>query len=162
MYHEIPPEMLALLEPVARDHGLEIVDAEAKRGPARTQVRVVVDTPAGDGRVSVETCAALHREIAQGLYASGLIPGEVALEVSSPGVDRVLGRAIDFERALGRTVDLETREALQGRRHFKGELVAFEAERALLRQDQEDVAIPLALIRRARALYPIQRPSAKR
>lgn len=154
MYHEIPAPILALIEPMAGDHGLEIVDASIHRGQGRTQVRVFVDTPGGDGQVTIDACAALHRELAHGLPALAELGSDLALEVSSPGIDRVLGREIDFERAVGRTVALETRTALDGRRRFKGELLAFRGERVFLRQESVDFEIPFELIRRARAFHP--------
>ena len=38
-----------------------LVDAAVGRGPTRSLVRVIVDTPSGDGRVKVDECAAVSR-----------------------------------------------------------------------------------------------------
>lgn len=156
MYHEISTDMLALIEPVAQAHGVEIVDATVKRGRGRSQVRVVVDTPAGDGRVTVDTCARVSREIGHGLDALDLVAGSYTLEVCSPGVDRVLARPIDFERAVGQKVAVETREPLAGRRRFRGELLTFASNVACLRQEQDEFRIPLELIARAQAFHPVE------
>ena len=162
MYHEIPGDLLAVIEPVANAHGLEIVDAGQKAGAGRTTIRVFLDTPQGDGAVTIDACAAVHREIGTGLLAAGWSRENLALEVSSPGVDRVLGRAVDFERAVGRQVSLETHQALAGRKRFKGELVAFAEQRARVRQDQTDFEIPFEQIRRGVALYPFEPLGARR
>lgn len=135
-------------------HGLELVDAGIGRGPARSLVRIVVDTPVGDGRVLVDDCAAISREVGHGLDVSALIPAAYTLEVCSPGVDRTLGREIDFTRAVGRRVAIETRAALDGRRRFKGELVAFDGAVATVRGEGRDFAIPFASIDRAKAFFP--------
>jgi ribosome maturation factor RimP len=162
MYHDISPELLAVIEPVARGHGLEIVDAFVKRGQGRGQVRVIVDTPEGDGRVNVDACAAVSREIGHGLDAVDAVPGAYMLEVSSPGIDRVLGRPVDFERCVGRQVSLETRTPLDGRRRFRGELVAFARDEVTVRQDERQIAIPFEQIARAKALFPADAPGARR
>ena len=161
MYKDISPEMLSLIEPVAEAHGLEIVDVSVKRGPG-SQVRIVVDTPAGDGRVTIDACAAVSREVGHGLDAGELLPGAYLLEVCSPGIDRVLGRTIDFERAVGRRVALETRESLSGRRRFRGELLSFRGEQACLRADEQEFQIPFAAIAKAKAFHPQDSPGAKR
>ena len=108
MYKDISPEILAVIEPVAKAHGLEVVDASIKPGQGRAQVRIFLDTPVGDGRVGVEDCAKVSREISHGLDALDAVPGASMIEDSSPGIDRVLGRAIDFERAIGQRVHERT------------------------------------------------------
>ena len=154
MYRDIPPKLLAVVEPIVRDHGLEVVDARVLRGGGRAHVRLVVDTPAGDGRVLVDTCAQVSREVGHGLDAADLIDGAYLLEVTSPGIDRVLAREIDFARAVGRRVEIETREPLDGRRRFKGRLERFEADVAHLDLEGRAVAIPFREVARARAFHP--------
>jgi ribosome maturation factor RimP len=158
MYRDIPEKLLRLVEPVVRAHGLELVDAALGRGPTRSLLRVVVDTPLGDGRVKLDECAAVSRELGHGLDVEELIAGAYTLEVTSPGVDRTLAREIDFERAVGRKVALETRAPLDGRRHFKGELVAFDGSVATVRCDSQDVRIEFAAIERAKAFHPFDTP----
>ncbi len=162
MYKDISSNMLDMIEPVAEAHGLEIVDATVKRGQGRCQVRIIVDTPSGNGKVTVDQCAGVSREISHGLDANDAIPGSYLLEVCSPGVDRVLARALDFERAVGSKVALETHEARDGRRRFRGQLVAFDEDHAHVRSEQLDVRIPLAAIARAKAFYPFDSPGVKR
>jgi len=155
MYRDIPPELLKVVEPIVRDHGLEVVDAGILRGSGRAHVRLVVDTPQGDGRVLVDTCARVSREVGHGLDAGDVIQGSYMLEVTSPGIDRVLARELDFSRAVGRKVELETREALDGRRRFKGRLARFEQGVAHLELDSGTAAIPFDKVARARAFHPL-------
>ena len=162
MYKDIPETLRRVVEPVVRAHGLELVDAALGRGPTRSLLRVVVDTPRGDGWVLVDECAAVSRELGHGLDVSALIDGAYTLEVSSPGVDRMLAREIDFERAVGRKVALETREPIAGRRRFKGELVAFDGAVATVRGDGGDTRIEFAAIERARAFHPIDAPQKRK
>ncbi len=154
MYRDISPELLSVIEPVASSHGLEIVDASVKRGQGCAHIQVVLDTPQGDGCVTVGDCAEVSREIGTGLDADDLFDNAYTLEVCSPGVDRALGREIDFERVVGREVALETRERIDGRRRFRGRLVAFEHGEAHLEIESQPMSVPFARIASAQAFHP--------
>lgn len=153
MYRDIPPRVRELVEPIVLGHGLELVDAEILAGPGGPVVRVVVDTPDGDGRVAIERCADVSREIGTTLDASDEFPRGYRLEVASPGLDRLLAREKDFAAACGAEVKIETRRPLDGRRHFRGELLSFEAGTALVRVDGTDHAVPFHEVARARLVY---------
>lgn len=157
MYRDIPEEMRALIEPIVDDFGLELVDVERRQGRAPWQVRVVVDTREGDGRVPIDTCAEVSREVGAGLDAADAVPVSYRLEVSSPGLDRVLAREKDFARAVGRDVRLETRAPVEGRRRFRGRLVGFDGASARLDVDGREVTIPFEAVRRANAVYVFSR-----
>ncbi len=163
MYRDSPRNLLELIEPVVQDHGFELVDAQARQGQGRAHLRVVVDTPQGDGRVTVDACAAVSREIEHGLDARDFFSGgSYLLEVCSPGVDRMLGRQKDFARSVGRRVAVETKEPLAGRRNFRGQLVSFEGDEAHVQTESGEYHIPFECIARAQAFYPFQAQGAKR
>ena len=105
MYRDIPEEMKALVEPVVDAHELELVDISISRNPGL--VRITVDNKQGDGRVSVDACAEVSREVESHLDASSAIDEGYRLEVSSPGLDRILAREKDFLAACGREVKLQ-------------------------------------------------------
>ena len=158
MYKDIASDLLEILEPVASAHGVQIVAAEQSPG----RLRVILDTPQGDGRVTLDVCAAFSREISHGLDTADLIAGNYTLEVSSPGVDRTLGREVDFERAVGSRVAIETRAPLDGRQRFKGSLIEFREQRATVEIDSGRFQIPFELIRNAKSFYQPASPQAKR
>lgn len=149
MYHDVPEPLRALVEPVLADHGFELVDAEFGSG----RVRLVIDTASGDGRVPIDRCAQVSRELESCLDAESVVKTPYTLEVSSPGLDRVLGREKDFAAVCGQEVKLETRRPLDGRRRFRGELVAFEAGRVHLRVDGKPFEIPFPEIAKAQQVY---------
>jgi len=153
MYRDIPDKLRAVVEPIVLGHGLELVDAELLAGPGGRVVRVVVDTPEGDGRVAIERCADVSREIGTGLDADAGFAGGYRLEVASPGLDRLLAREKDFAAACGAEVKIETRRPVGGRRHFRGELVAFEGGVARVRVDGAEHAVPFDDVARARRVY---------
>lgn len=164
LYRDIPEELRALIEPVVADHDCELVNVEVRAGQGPGVVRITVDSAVNDGRVPVERCAALSREIESQLDASDAIPGRYRLEVSSPGLDRMLAREKDFATAIGQQVKLQTRRPLDGRRRFRGVLVAFEQGVARLRladgaagDGKQEVDIPFEEVSKANVVYEFSR-----
>lgn len=157
MYRDIPEELRTLIEPVVEGAGLELVDAMMTRGRPPWLLRVTIDTPEGDGRVPVERCASVSREIETHLDAADVIDRAYRLEVSSPGLDRVLAREKDFTKACGGEVRIETRLPVDGRRHFKGLLRAFEGGVAHLEVDGREVGIAFDQVARAQTVYKFTR-----
>lgn len=157
MYRDIPEEMRVLVEPIIRDHALELVDIEQRRGRVPWALRVIVDNESGDGRVGIDLCASLSREIAAHLDAADLIPARYNLEVSSPGLDRVLAREKDFVAACGSQIKLETRTPLDGRKRFRGRLESFVGGVVGLEVDEAPVSIPFADVARAHVVYEFTR-----
>jgi ribosome maturation factor RimP len=153
MYREIPEELRSLVEPVIEAAGLELVDLVLQRGRAPWLLRIVVDRPEGDGRVPVDVCAEVSREIGTQLDAADAIPASYRLEVSSPGLDRVLAREKDFAAARGLRVAIETRQAIDGRRRFRGRLVDFESDTARVEVDGALYDIPFAEVAKAKIIY---------
>lgn len=155
MYRDIPPELRELIEPIAEANGFELVDVMLQRGRPPWLLRITLDTPSGDGRIPVDQCARVSREVESHLDASDTIERSYRLEVSSPGLDRVLAREKDFAACCGSEVSLETRRPLEGRRRFRGRLERFEDDVAWLRVDGVELAVPFAEVAKAKRIYEI-------
>jgi hypothetical protein len=95
VYREIPEELRALIEPVVDEAGFELVDVQLARGGKPWTLKITIDTPECDGRVSVDSCATVSRELGSQLDVADAIEAGYRLEVSSPGLDRPL-RGGDF------------------------------------------------------------------
>src|SRR6476646_2531105 len=108
----------AIAERVAATSGLEVVEIELRGGGKSRMLRVFLDKPAG---VTHEDCALFSREFGTILDVEDVVPGgSYVLEVSSPGLDRKLNRAADYERFAGSKVKLMTRQPVNGNRHVEG------------------------------------------
>lgn len=119
----------AIADRVAATSGLEVVDVEFKGGGKSRMLRITIDKPAG---VTHEDCANFSREVGTILDVEDAVPGSYVLEVSSPGLDRQLSRAADFERFVGSRVKVTTREPVNGNRHHQGLLESFRDNRLSL------------------------------
>lgn len=157
MYRDIPEELRILIEPIVEDAGFELVDVVQNRGRQPWLLRAVIDTPAGDGRVPVERCADVSREIETHLDATDAIPAPYRLEVSSPGLDRPLAREKDFVAACGSEVRIETERPIDGRRRFRGRLLAFEDGVVRVEVDGSAFELPFAEVSSANTIYEFTR-----
>ena len=139
---------------VAASHGLDLVDLEfigpakertlrvflEKNAEGRAKLKAEIAAGAEglperlvEGSLSVEQlsgvthedCAAFSRDFGVLLDVEDLVPGaEYTLEASSPGLDRKLSRADDFERFAGCLVKVQTFEPIRNNRHWQGRLIA--------------------------------------
>ena len=91
----------------------------------------------------IENCAAVSREIGSQLDAADTIPVAYRLEVSSPGLDRLLAREKDFVLARGGEVQIEMLRPIDGRRRFRGMLLEFEAGTARISVDGREYQPPV-------------------
>jgi ribosome maturation factor RimP len=83
--------------------------------------------------VTHEDCVSFTREFGTILDVEDAVPGgSYVLEVSSPGLDRKLTRASEFERFIGSRVKLTTRQPLNGNRFFEGKLESFQNGKLIL------------------------------
>ena len=122
--------MREIAERVATSSGLEIVEIDLRGGGKARMLRIVIDKPSG---VTHEDCANLSREVGTILDVEDAVPGgSYTLEVSSPGLDRKLLKAADYERFAGSRVKLMTRQPVNGSRHFEGKLESFHDGRLML------------------------------
>jgi ribosome maturation factor RimP len=127
--------LIALTEPLLGQLGYELVDLEYAPGRAHGQLRIFIDRPQG---VGLDDCERASREIS------------ALLEVSSPGLDRVLRTPAHFQRFVGERVRVELRNPRAGRRRYTGRLTALRDEGIELDVDGAMVAVSFTEIGRAR------------
>jgi len=124
---------------VAASTGLVVVDIEFLGSGKHRMLRVYIDRPGAvssadhpDG-VTHEDCSAFSREFGTIVDVEDAMPGgPYVLEVSSPGLDRKLKTAADFERFRGHRMKLTTREPVNNNRHFEGTLESLESGKLVL------------------------------
>ena len=135
--------------PLARGEGLEIVDIELKSegGRGGRVLRLYLDKEGGPnidelGRVSRGLSDLLdeHEDVVDGNYT---------LEVSSPGINRPLRRLEHFERFVGKKIRVRTRDMIDGRRAFLGELLEVSAGKIAVSQDGARWEIPFSQIEKS-------------
>ena len=129
--------------------GYELVDWEMS--PRGRYVRVFIDKPKG---VDVEDCARVSRQLTR-LFAVENVDFE-RLEVSSPGLDRPLRKAEDFQRFAGEEAEFRLANPVANVRRMKGILQGFADGAVVVETAQGIQTIPLADIDRARLVPKIE------
>jgi len=133
-----------IVEPVVTGMGYDLVDTQVS-GRGRL-VRIFIDKTGG---VTVDDCAEVSRQLMR-VFEVERIDYE-RLEVSSPGLDRPLRKASDFERFAGQRVDVRMRNPdASGRRRFVGRLQGVRGDAATVIVDGRPVALDLSGMERAR------------
>ncbi|HET9833750.1 MAG TPA: ribosome maturation factor RimP [Vicinamibacterales bacterium] len=139
---------------VAASYGLELFDVQFRREASGMVLRIQIDRPgpaaSADDSVSVEDCANVSRDLSAILDVDDVVPTAYVLEVSSPGLDRPLRRAEDYERFAGRRAKLVMREKIDGQGYFRGQLGGLEDGHVLIEgEDKRTHRVPLDVITRA-------------
>ena len=133
-------------ERAARTAGVEVVDVEWKIGKQRF-LRVYIDKPEG---VSHNDCQAVSEQLGVLLDVEDLVPGSrYILEVSSPGLDRKLTKAADFERFVGRLARISTMAPVENSTFFEGRLAGHADGLVKIDVKGRIIELPLAGIRKA-------------
>jgi ribosome maturation factor RimP len=143
-----PFNLRDLLEPAVTALGCELVGVEYHPSGKHSLLRVYIDRPEG---VTVDDCSAVSYQVSGLLDVEDPIPGHYTLEVSSPGLDRPLFQARDFERFAGQQVKIRTRFPVAGQRNFRGLLQGMQGQQVVIdEQDGRRVELPLDQIEQAR------------
>ena len=146
-----------LIEPIVDECDCELVDVVVQRSASEGLVRIVIDQVSGDGRVSIGNIESVSREVEVQLDAADFMSGRYRLEVTSPGLNRILAREKDFIAAMGLEVRLQTRRPIESRKRFKGILKNFEDGIVHLEIDSAEVRIPFAEVEKANSIYEFSR-----
>ncbi|HHG89657.1 MAG TPA: ribosome maturation factor RimP [Devosia sp.] len=107
----------AIIEPIARDLGFFLVRVKILPDNGCTLQIMAEDE---NGRFSIADCQVLSQELSPALDVEDPINKAYHLEVSSPGIDRPLVRARDFERWAGHEARVELAHMINGRKRFRG------------------------------------------
>jgi ribosome maturation factor RimP len=142
--------LVELLEPVVRDLELALWELEFLPRSNGALLRLYIDVVDGDVGITVDDCARVSHAVSDTLEAADPIPGHYTLEVSSPGLDRVLRTASHFERFVGEPVRVELSAAVNGRKRFSGRLLSVTGGEIAIEVDGKPMTIPLTGVHKAR------------
>ena len=110
-----------LIEPILEDSGFLLV--QLKKNDYEQALQIFIEKV--NGQLTISDCSKTTKEILQILENDKLMPENYRVEVSSPGIDRVLVRAKDFEDNIGNEIKIELKEKTANRKNIKGEISSF-------------------------------------
>ncbi len=136
-----------LLQPTVEAMGYVLWGIELISPGKRPTLRLYIEADAG---ISVDDCVAVSHQLSGVLDVEDPISSEYTLEVSSPGVDRLLFSPEHYSRYIGEMVDVRLRLPVEGRRRYKGTLLAINNETVVVVVDDQEFELPLRSVDRAR------------
>ena len=138
-----------LADPLCTAEGMELVHVEYQREPGGLTLRLYLDKPGG---VTLEDCVDISRQLEDILDVHTQDAPPYRLEVSSPGIDRPVGKLEDYIRFQGHRATIRMATAVSGRKNFTGVLAGVVDERVQLQVDDEIVSLNVEDITRARLI----------
>jgi len=137
-----------IVERVAADAALEVVDVQLLGGGGSRLLRIFIDKPEG---VTHADCEHISQHVGTILDVEDVIPGgKYTLEVSSPGLERKITRPREFERFVGKKVKVVLRQPVENQRTWVGALRNFaEGIITLEPSPGKSIQFPLELVERA-------------
>jgi ribosome maturation factor RimP len=145
-------QLRELLAPVVAGLGYQLWELEYLPRSGGGLLRLYIDSAndASERGISLDDCERVSRGVSETLDAADPIPSHYTLEVSSPGLDRVLRTREHFERFAGERVRLEMMQPVEGRKRFSGRLLGVGASEITLELENGRISLPIDEIHRAR------------
>ena len=135
-----------LIEPGLLAKGLELVDVEFKKEGKNWVLRIYIDR---EGGVTLDDCQKVSRLVGDLIEVEDVIEPVYTLEVSSPGLNRVLKKEKDFLKYSGKKINVQCHAPMDGRKKFTGILTGFIDQSIHLEVDGQLYIIPLSLVAKA-------------
>jgi ribosome maturation factor RimP len=148
----VAARVAGLVEPVLESMGYRLVLVRLIGG-GDAVLEIMAERP--DGAMTVEDCEAVSHAVSPLLDVHDPVEGSYRLQISSPGIDRPLVRPADFARWAGYEAKIELKEAISGRKRFRGPLEGFadgevRIEIEVPEAGRQIIGLPLALIASAK------------
>lgn len=142
--HETLEKVIA---PVVSGLGFDWVGMQYLPSGRRSLLRIYVDKPGG---ITIDECQRVSRQIEAALSVEPASPEDYILEVSSPGLDRLLFNPAQCHEQVGKLVNIRLKAPKDGQRNFKGRLQAVEGDQITILIDEKQMTFSFDEIDEAR------------
>ncbi len=140
--------IVKLIEPSLTAMGYRVVRAVVTGG-RRAILQIMVER-IDEAPLTLDDCTAISRSVSALLDVADPIPGTYTLEISSPGIDRPLVRAEDYDRFSGFEARIDLTAPVEGRKRFRGRLLGTADGDIRLVTEGGEKRLPLAAVARAK------------
>lgn len=145
---EFRQKIMQAVFPYAVSLGYEIVDLTMSKPEGKLALRFLVDKPTGG--ISLRECAILNERLSEFLDRENILNENYILEVSSPGVDRILRDEKDFRRICGRRIRIFLQEPIKENTEMEGIVDTIKDNFLFLKVNEKIEKIPLDKIKKAK------------
>lgn len=136
-----------LINPAIEALGCELWGIEFMSQGRHSKLRIFIERPEG---VGIDDCERVSREVSDLLDVDDVVPQAYTLEVSSPGMDRILFRPDHYSRNVGATVDVRLHFPFEGSKRIVGVLAGIDDDQVIVQVGEDEFVLPLENIQRAR------------
>jgi ribosome maturation factor RimP len=139
----------ALLMPIIEENKYDLVDVDYVKEGTNQYLRAYIDKPGG---ITIDDCEIVSRALSEALDREDFISEAYILEVSSPGLGRLLKKDKDYERSIGKDVEIRTYRFINKEKEFVGALKSYSKDTVTIIVDEEEKTFTksdIALIRLA-------------
>lgn len=133
-------KLVTLIEPIVSGLSYELYHLEFVKEGNENYLRIYIDKETGG--ISLEDCEKVSRAISEMLDVKDPIVEAYYLEVSSPGIDRILCTDGHLQKYIGSKVLVKISGLLDGKKKYEGELIAFNSEELKINSEGHEVSIP--------------------
>lgn len=123
--------------PIIDKNNYELVETEFVKEGANYYLRLYIDK---EGGFSINDCETVSRYLEQKLEEDDFIDKAYILEVSSPGIDRVLKKDSEYIKYKGRIVDIKLYKPIDKVKEFQGELIGLIEDKIFINQDNKEIS----------------------
>ena len=144
-------QVVSIIEPLLVDLGYELVRVHFG-GRHKPILQIMLDRMDGE-EITIDDCTLASRTISALLDVADPIPEAYELEVGSPGIDRPLTRAKDFDSFVGFEAKVELKQAVDGRRRFRGLLLGLNEGMVRLanpESEEDEIVLPVSDVAKAK------------
>ena len=159
MSQSIEERVAELVGPLVRSMGIELWGVRYRGGGRSATLQIFIDSKEG---VSADTCGDVTNLISPALDAADIIGPSYTLEVSSPGLDRILFNREQLRMYVGRKVRLKVHAPVQKRHNFEGTLLEVGDETLRIEDSDGQAEIACSNVAIARAVPELRMPAGKR
>jgi len=149
---KLQKKISSIVEPIIESYECELLHTEITGSSKGLILRLYIDYKDWEidqpSKVTLNLCSSISREISALLDVEDPISTSYNLEISSPGVERILAKKEHFEKAIGYNVKILLKEPFQNRKRIIGEVKEVDDEGVTIEEDKNRIKIPYRLIKK--------------
>ena len=138
------------LRPIIEDLNYDLYDDQFVKEGKDYYLRIIIDK---DGTIDIKDCEIVNNAINDILDEEDYIKEQYYLEVSSPGLERILRKKEHFLKQIGNEINVKLFKAINKEKELKGILKEYNDNEIILSQDDNDIKIDLKNIALAKTIY---------